>query len=30
VELALQVDQFPFAMRITKEDGLLVARKHEV
>jgi len=29
VELALQVDRFPFAMRITKEDGLLVARRQE-
>ena len=28
VELALQLNRFPFAMRITKEDGLLVARKH--
>ena len=27
VELALQIDRFPFAMRITREDGLLVARK---
>jgi len=27
VELALQLSRFPFAMRITKEDGLLVARK---
>jgi len=30
VELALQVDRFPFAMRINKEDGLLVARKQVV
>ena len=27
VELALQANRFPFAMRITREDGLLVARK---
>ncbi len=27
VELALQLNRYPFAMRITKEDGLLVARK---
>ena len=27
VDLALQIDRFPFAMRITREDGLLVARK---
>ncbi len=30
VTLALQADSYPFAMRITREDGLLVARKHEV
>lgn len=30
VELALQIDRFPFAMRITRENGLLVARKREV
>ena len=29
VELALQLNRFPFAMRISREDGLLVARKHE-
>ncbi len=29
-ELALQLNRFPFAMRITKEDGLLVARKVDV
>ena len=28
VELALDVNRYPYAMRITKEDGLLVARKH--
>ena len=27
VDLALQVDRYAFAMRITREDGLLVARK---
>ena len=27
VDLALEVDRYPFAMRITREDGLLVARK---
>ncbi len=27
VDLALQVDRYPFAMSITREDGLLVARK---
>ncbi len=30
VELALQINRYPFAMRITREDGLLVARKHLV
>ena len=30
VELALQLNRFPFAMRITREDELLVARKQEV
>ena len=29
VDLALQVDRYPFAMRISREDGLLVARKVE-
>ena len=29
VELALQLNRFPFAMRISREDGLLVARKHQ-
>ena len=28
VELALQLNRFPFAMKISREDGLLVARKH--
>ena len=27
VELALQVDRFPFAMEVSREDGLLVARR---
>jgi len=27
VELALQLNRFPFAMKISREDGLLVARK---
>ncbi len=30
VELALELDRYPFTMRISREDGLLVARKHEV
>ena len=30
VDLALDVDRYPFAMRISREDGLLVARKHEL
>jgi len=30
VELALLINRYPFAMRITREDGLLVARKHLV
>ncbi len=30
VELALQLNRFPFAMKTTKEDGLLVARKQVV
>ena len=29
-ELALQINRYPFAMRVTREDGLLVARKHAV
>ena len=29
VELALQVNRYPFSMRITREDGLLVARKQD-
>ena len=28
VSLALEVDRYPFAMKISREDGLLVARKH--
>ena len=27
VELALQVNKYPFAMKVTREDGQLVARK---
>jgi len=27
VELALQINKYPFAMKINREDGLLVARK---
>ena len=30
VDLALDVDRYPFAMRITRENGLLVARKYDV
>jgi 2-phosphosulfolactate phosphatase len=30
VELALQVSRYPFAMRVTRENGLPVARKHPV
>lgn len=30
VELALQFNKYPFAMKITREDGLLVARKQAV
>ena len=30
VELALQFNRYPFAMKVTREDGLLVARKHPV
>ncbi len=29
VELALQINRFPFAMRVSRESGLLVARKEE-
>ena len=29
-ELALQINRFPFAMRISRENGLLVARKHQI
>ena len=29
VDLALEVDRYPFAMRITRENGLLVARKDD-
>ena len=28
VTLALEVDRYTFAMKISREDGLLVARKH--
>ena len=27
-EYALQIDRYPFAIRVTQEDGLLVARRH--
>ena len=30
VTLALELDRYPFAMKITRENSLLVARKHEV
>ncbi len=30
VSLALDLDRYPFAMRISREDGLLVARKQEL
>ncbi|MCI0799700.1 MAG: hypothetical protein J4O06_13060, partial [Chloroflexi bacterium] len=30
VELALQLNKYPFAMKISREDGLLVARKHQI
>jgi len=30
VELALQLNRFPFAMKVSREDGLLVARKEAV
>ena len=30
VELALQLNRFPFAMKISQENGLLVARKQAV
>lgn len=30
VELALQFNRYPFAMKVTREEGLLVARKHVV
>ena len=29
VDLALQVNRFPFAMRISRENGLLVAKRHQ-
>ncbi len=29
VELALQVNRFPFAMRVSREEGLLVARRYQ-
>ena len=28
VTLALEAGRYPFAMKISREDGLLVARKH--
>ena len=30
VELALQINRFPFAMRVHRENGLLVARKQDL
>ena len=27
-DYALQIDRYPFALRVTREDGLLVARQH--
>ncbi len=30
VTLALEADRYPFAMKISREDGLLVARKHVI
>lgn len=30
VELALQINRFPFAMRVSRQNGLLVARKEEL
>ena len=30
VELALQLNKYPFAMKVSREDGLLVARKHQI
>ena len=30
VELALQFNKYPFAMKISREDGLLVARRHQI
>ncbi len=30
VELALQINRFPFAMRVSREKGLLVARKEDI
>ena len=29
-DMALRIDSVPFAIRVTREEGLLVARKHEV
>ena len=29
VSLALEADRYSFAMKISREDGLLVARKHD-
>ena len=28
VNIALEVDRYAFAMKISREDGLIVARKH--
>ncbi len=30
VDLALEVNRYPFAMKVTREQGMLVARKHEI
>ena len=30
VELALDINRYNFAMKVTREQGLLVARKHEL
>ena len=29
-DMALQIDRYPVALRVTREDGLLVARKQDV
>ena len=30
VDLALEVNRYPFAMKVTREQGMLVARKHDI